>query len=101
MVGFEREQRIKLKHKGIIWGMYTAPEVRGEGIGRMLLAEVIRRSLNLDGLEQIILTVTSGNKPAMKIYENIGFRSYGIEKQALKIGSEYFDDVFMELRIMN
>ena len=81
--------------------MYTAPEVRGEGIGRMLLAEVIRRSLNLDGLEQIILTVTSGNKPAMKIYENIGFRSYGIEKQALKIGSEYFDDVFMELRIMN
>jgi ribosomal protein S18 acetylase RimI-like enzyme len=99
MVGFSREQRTKLKHKGNIWGMYISPEVRGEGIGRLLLAEVIRRSSNLEGLEQIVLTVTSGNKPAMRLYENIGFRSYGIEKRALRIGLNYFDDIFMVLPV--
>jgi len=99
MVGFTREQRAKLKHKGNIWGMYIAPEARGYGVGRMLIAEVVRRSEALEGLEQIGLTVTSGNIPAKKLYENLGFRSYGVEKRALKIGLAYFDDVFMVLPI--
>jgi len=33
MIGFVREQRNKLRHKGNIWGMYVVPEARGEGIG--------------------------------------------------------------------
>lgn len=101
MVGFAREKRIKLKHKGSIWGMYVIPEVRGEGIGRLLLTEVISRARNFPGLEQIALTVTSGNQPAIKLYENLGFRSYGIEKRALKVHSEYFDDILMVLPVRN
>lgn len=99
MVGFVREQRNKLRHKGNIWGMYVVPEARVAGIGRLLLNEVVRRSHNLDGLEQIVLTVTSNNKPAKRLYENIGFRCYGVEKRALKIGHDYFDDEFMVLPI--
>jgi ribosomal protein S18 acetylase RimI-like enzyme len=101
MVGFAREQGAKLRHKGKVWGMYISPEVRGKGIGRLLLLEVIRRSSDLEGLEQIVLTVTSGNKSAIRLYENMGFRSYGLEKRALKIGSQYLDDVFMVLPIRN
>ena len=101
IVGFVREQRKKLKHKGNIWGMYVVPEAREKGIGKLLLNEVIRKSQNLEGLEQIALTVTSNNKSAKGLYENIGFRCYGVEKQALKIGPDYFDDEFMVLPIRN
>jgi RimJ/RimL family protein N-acetyltransferase len=97
IVGFNREQRRKLRHKANIWGMYICPEARGKGIGRCLLTEVIRRSYNVKELEQIGLTVTCGNKPAIKLYENLGFKAYGIEKRALKIGFEYFDDILMVL----
>lgn len=95
MVGFAREQGAKLRHKGRVWGMYIIPEVRGEGVGGLLLTEVILRTSDLEGLEQIVLTVTSRNKPAIRLYENLGFTSYGLEKRALKIGPEYLDDVFM------
>ncbi len=101
IVGFVREQRKKLRHKGHIWGMYVVPEARGEGIGKLLLNEVVRRSHNLEGLEIIVLTVTSNNKSAKGLYENIGFRCYGVERQALKIGRDYFDDEFMVLPIRN
>lgn len=99
MVGFSRERRVKLRHKGSIWGMYIIPEARGEGIGRLLLGEVVRRSREIGGLEQILLTVTSARERAMKLYENLGFKSYGIEERALKIGDDYFDDIFMVLPI--
>ncbi|NEU09327.1 GNAT family N-acetyltransferase [Flavihumibacter sp. R14] len=101
IVGFAREQGAKLRHKGRVWGMYISPEVRGQGIGRLLLTEVIRRSSDLESLEQIVLTVTSRNKPAIQLYENLGFSSYGLEKRALKIGAEYLDDVYMVLPITN
>jgi ribosomal protein S18 acetylase RimI-like enzyme len=101
IVGFVREHRKNLSHKGNIWGMYVLPEARRQGIGKLLLIEVVRRSHNLGGLEQIVLTVTSNNKSAKGLYENIGFRYYGVEKRALKVGLEYFDDEFMVLPIMN
>src|SRR5438874_13624156 len=31
-VGFRREQGIKERHKGMIWGMFVVPEMRGKGI---------------------------------------------------------------------
>lgn len=70
MVGFVREQRKKLSHKGNIWSMYVVPEARGEGIGKRLLVEVVRRCHYLDSLEQINLTVT-GIKQNNKILSRI------------------------------
>lgn len=101
IVGFVREQRKKLCHKGNIWGMYVVPEARGEGAGKLLLYDVIRRSHNLEGLEQIHLTVTSNNKSAKRLYEHMGFRCYGVEKRALKIAPMFFDDDLMVLSIRN
>lgn len=101
IVGFVREKRKKLSHKGNIWGMYVVPEARGKGIGRSLLTEVVRRTHNLQGLEQINLTVTINNKSAKILYETIGFRCYGVEKRALKIDQILFDDDLMVLPIRN
>jgi len=96
--GFFRRPNNKERHKGHIWGVYVRAESRGKGIGSALMKEIIRRArtLNGNGLEQITL-VASARLPAQKLYQSVGFESYGIEPHSLKIGSEYVNDVLMVL----
>src|SRR6266516_4724442 len=57
MVGFRRAEGIKNQHRGMIIGMYVAPEARGQGAGKALVNEVIARAKKLAGHEQIHLEV--------------------------------------------
>jgi ribosomal protein S18 acetylase RimI-like enzyme len=99
IVGFTREQLKKLSHKGYIWGMYVIPQARGEGIGKLLLEKIISNSKNIEGLEQLNLTVASDNKVAKKLYQRLGFKSYGVEKKALKIDHNYYNEDLMILEV--
>ena len=63
-----------------------------------MVQEIIRRAREIDGLEQILL-VASANLPAQRLYEALGFESYGTEPHSLKIGEVYVDDVLMVLYI--
>jgi ribosomal protein S18 acetylase RimI-like enzyme len=92
--GFFRHAHIKERHKGHIWGVYVSPKLRGKGAGKALMLEIIRRAKRIEGIEQITL-VASANLPAQKLYQSVGFESYGIEPHSLKIGAEYVDDVLM------
>jgi ribosomal protein S18 acetylase RimI-like enzyme len=94
--GFYRYTHLKERHKGHIWGVYVRPESRGKGVARALMQEIIRRAQTMNGLEQILL-VASAHLPARKLYETLGFQSYGVEPRSLKIGTEYIDDVLMIL----
>jgi ribosomal protein S18 acetylase RimI-like enzyme len=94
--GFFRRQNNKERHKGHIWGVYVRPESRGKGVGSALMKQIVHRARELDGVEQITL-VASANLPAQRLYKALGFESYGIEPQSLKIGAAYVDDVLMVL----
>ncbi len=94
--GFYRHHHLKELHKGHVWGVYVRPQSRGKGVARALMQEIIRRARAISGVEQIIL-VASAHLPARKLYETLGFRSYGVEPRSLKIGTEYVDDVLMIL----
>jgi len=94
--GFFRRHNNKERHKGHVWGVYVSPESRGKGAGKALMLELIRRAREIDGLEQITL-VASAKLPAQKLYQSVGFESYGIEPHSLKIGNDYVDDVLMVL----
>jgi ribosomal protein S18 acetylase RimI-like enzyme len=91
------ETRIKIKHRANIAAMYVDSEKRKSGIGRGLMAEAINKAKGIKGVEQIYLSVTSSNEPARKLYETLGFKTYGIEKRALKVENLYFDDELMVL----
>ncbi len=97
--GFAREQREKLRHKGNVWGMYVLPDLRRNGIGRLLLKEIVKQSGSTEGLEQLNLAVISDNLPAKVLYQSTGFVTYGVEKRALKVGSHYMDEDLMVLRL--
>jgi ribosomal protein S18 acetylase RimI-like enzyme len=96
--GFYRYVHLKERHKGHIWGVYVRPESRGKGVARALMQEIIGRARSIEGLEQILL-VASAHLPAKKLYEALGFETYGIEPRSLKIGTEYVDDVLMVLSL--
>lgn len=95
VVGFRRERRKKLRHKSNIWGMYVQPELRKNGLGKLLLSELLNKAKSLDSLEQINLGVVSSNIKAKGLYASLGFKTYGIEENALKIGEQYFDEDLM------
>ncbi len=95
MVGFVREQGGKKTHKAFIWGMYVAPEARGQGIGRSLMAEALTRAVLLPGLEQVHIGVVTTNTAAVALYRSLGFTTYGTESRALKIGDRYVDEELM------
>jgi ribosomal protein S18 acetylase RimI-like enzyme len=99
MVGFYQEQAEKLKHKGVIWGMYVAPEARRQGVGKALLSECIARAKSLPGLEQINLSVITEQVPAHSLYVAVGFEAYGLEQRALKLGDRYLDEEHMMLHL--
>jgi ribosomal protein S18 acetylase RimI-like enzyme len=99
IVTFMRENSLKTSHKENVFGMYVAPEGRGQGLGKSLMGELIRKAENCDGLEQINLTVVSENDSAKKLYKSMGFEVYGIERNALKFNGQYFDEDLMVLYI--
>jgi len=55
------------------------PERRGEGIGRALLSECIRRAARAEA-SVIFLEVRAGNEAAQRLYRSMGFAFRGIRK---------------------
>lgn len=92
-----REQLIKLNHRAKLVAMYIKPEKRGYGLGHALVSKAIKQAYNLDGVEQIYLSVVTTNISAKKLYTTCGFEVFGQDKRALKFGSTYYDEEHMVL----
>jgi ribosomal protein S18 acetylase RimI-like enzyme len=95
VVGFRVHSAAKLRHKGILWGMYVRPHARGMGLAASLVQRVIERARPL--VEEICLTVVASNAAACRLYRRAGFEQYGLERRALKIGGTYHDEALMTL----
>jgi ribosomal protein S18 acetylase RimI-like enzyme len=89
MAGVYRPGRGKEHHKAVLWGMYVTPESRRGGLGRALLAEVIRFARSLPGVQQLQLSVSDSARRARKMYEEAGFTTWGVEPASLCVGGEY------------
>ena len=99
MIGFYRQSGIKMCHKGVVWGMYVAPENRGNSLGKALLLAAISRASTMPELKQLMLTVVTTRQTARNLYLSLGFRSYGVEPSALKLGNRYCDEELMMLKL--
>jgi ribosomal protein S18 acetylase RimI-like enzyme len=99
MAGFFREKHLKARHKGRIWGVYVRVNYRRQGIGRALFRALLEKVKTLPGLEQVNLTVSAHQVAAKTLYRSLGFETFGVERAALKIGGQYFDEEYMVLRL--
>ena len=100
MAGFFRYQLAKAHHKGRIWGVYVRDDCRKMGTGRALLSALLERVRACNGLEQVTLSVIVKQKGAIALYESLGFKRFGVEPRAIKVGDEYFDNQHMVLVVV-
>ncbi|MFD1425936.1 RimJ/RimL family protein N-acetyltransferase [Kroppenstedtia sanguinis] len=98
-VGFLRQQRNKLRHKGFVMSMYTHPDIRRQGVGKALLENLLARVRKLPSLEQIQLGVAVDNSAARGLYASLGFEEFGREREALKLPNRYVDEIHMVLKL--
>lgn len=98
IVGLERETRAKNRHKARVVGMYVAPEMAGRGLGRALLDALVAQARG-EGLGSLVLTVTEGNAAAQHLYEAAGFRSFGVEPDAIRVGGQRWAKNHMQLAL--
>jgi len=68
--------RVERSGKRLVGRIYTLnvrPELRGKGIGKLLM-EIIEDSFKKEGCEEIILEVAVDNLPALNLYRRMGYR---------------------------
>lgn len=87
----------KLRHRANLVAVYLAPETRGKGYGKMLIEHMMQMAKEREGIEKINLAVAVTNPVAKHVYEQAGFKQFGVEKHALKIGDTYISEIHMTL----
>ena len=90
-----RKAKVKKRHEASLAGMIVDPTYRGQGIGRALLSEFDSVIRGVPGIEHVVLTVTTNNQNAVRLYEAAGFVRYGLLPRAMKIGDTYYDQALM------
>jgi ribosomal protein S18 acetylase RimI-like enzyme len=96
---FVREAGLKERHKAHIYGVYVTASHRRRGLGQGLINALLTKAKQETSLEQILLAVATRQEAAGRLYRKLGFETYGIEPNALKIGQEYVDEAHMMLKI--
>jgi len=86
---------LKDSHKGLLRAMYVRPAHRRSGAGRLLVEAIVQTAR--EKVERVLLAVVSDNQPALRLYQSLGFRQYGLEKNALKHNGKYSDEILMSL----
>jgi ribosomal protein S18 acetylase RimI-like enzyme len=97
MAGFYRSKGPKLRHRGNIWNVYVAPDLRRSGLGRQMLRDVIALARTLDRVIQIHLAVVADNLSTRTLYLNCGFKIVGHTPRAVHVDGKYFDEDLLVL----
>ncbi|MBZ6076171.1 GNAT family N-acetyltransferase [Microvirga puerhi] len=90
MAGFVVQDRLKARHKGILWGVYVRPEARGRGLGDALVRQVVDHAAR----HVVVIEAAVGlfNESARRTYHKLGFKPYGIERKAIRIDDIFYDE---------
>ena len=96
VAGFLVPEGPKLRHKGVLWGMYVRPQARRSGVAAPLLARVLDHARG--AVEEVQLAAVASNAAAVRLYEAAGFEAYGVERRALEVKGLYHDEVLMAVR---
>lgn len=84
------------RHKMLMWGVFTSPRFRRQGLARKAVEHAIRHAF-ASGARRVNLLAYVPNEAALSLYRSLGFVSYGVEPEAICLDGEYFDGVHMSL----
>lgn len=93
VAGYFIQKGDKTSHKAMIWGVYVKPDNRGYRLSKRLIEDAIRDCRQY--VEQALIHVSAENYSAIRIYQDLGFKEFGREPKARKIGNKYYDEICM------
>lgn len=99
VVGMSFDAREKARHKATLFGMFVPAQHRQLGLGRMLVDTALDYARGRPFVRQVLLTVTKGNASAQALYERCGFETFGVEPDAVAVGSSFVSKVHMWCRL--
>lgn len=98
MVDITMQSRID-RHIGV-FGITLHRDYRGDGIGKQMMDIVITIAKDrIEELEIITLGVFGTNGKACQLYEKMGFETYGVLPQGVKLENGYVDHIYMYKRV--
>lgn len=100
VAGLLGNHRVKMRHRVTVWGMYVTPRARGRGIGEAVLGAAMRLAGAWAGVTSVGLSASGRSAGAIRLYERLGFRRWGVEPGAVVLDGESIDEVHLvaELR---
>ncbi|MDK1375903.1 MULTISPECIES: N-acetyltransferase family protein [unclassified Sinorhizobium] len=78
--------------------IYLAPEARGKGVGRALLAELIRRCTAL-GFRQMVAVIGGAHPSSIALHRALGFEHQGFMKATGFKHGRWLDTAIMQLAL--
>ncbi|MCA9834938.1 MAG: GNAT family N-acetyltransferase [Thermomicrobiales bacterium] len=79
-----RAESGKRSHIGMVISVYTHPEHRGNGLATRLVQAAVEHLQTFPEITSIRISVNSTNASAKKIYEELGFVTWGEEPDAIR-----------------
>jgi RimJ/RimL family protein N-acetyltransferase len=98
MTGIHRSMAKKAKHAAMLWGVYVKPEWRGKRVSEDLIRSCLEWAKAQD-VAIVKLAVVTHNIPAIRCYENCGFKTYGTEPKAISDDGVDYDEYLMALEM--
>ena len=96
-------QLVRLKRKRIShnsnFSISVKKEYWGEGIGTLILEEIIKYAKSSQTITNIHLSVNSENSRAISLYKKFGFEKVGVHKKYICIDGTFYDEVLMDLSL--
>jgi len=87
------------KHVGI-FGISVAKELRGQGLGKLLMEKILEEAeKNLEGLKIITLEVYENNDIATNMYTKFGFKKYGKLPKGITYRGKFIDQNLMHKEV--
>ncbi len=99
IMGLQRQQARKMKHRATLVMVYLQSSTRGQGIAEGLLTAVTEFAMQ-NGISQIELNVSSKNDRAIRFYVRSDFRKIGLIPAGMIHEGEEIDEVIMVRRLV-
>jgi RimJ/RimL family protein N-acetyltransferase len=96
---FHGHENERIAHHGS-FGIGVDSDMRGNGIGRLMILTLLDWAMGHDSLEKISLGAMTTNLRAIRLYTSIGFVEEYREPRFFKLGpEEYVDDLSMAIYV--
>ena len=89
---------VDLVHRNAVLGIFIGDDSnRGKGYGKEAIKLLLEYGFNNLNLNNIMLSVYSFNKRAIKVYESLGFKKFGTRHKSHYFKGKFYDEIQMEI----